>query len=69
MITLDGLYSLWCTLIQAISELENVKNSLRQPFLAKQMVAASLQRLEDGLRKQTQVRALDVDCDWESTAV
>lgn len=55
--------------MQAISELESVKNSLRQPFLAKQMVAASLQRLEDGFRKQSQVlqiltvRAM-ANCAW-----
>lgn len=40
---------------QALGELDRVKRQLKQPFATKETIAASISRLEDGLRKQAQV--------------
>ncbi len=41
---------------QALSELERVKRQLKQPYATKETIAASISRLEDGIRRQAQVQ-------------
>lgn len=41
---------------QALTELDNIKRQIKQPFMAKSTVEASIARLEDGLKARTQVR-------------
>ena len=40
---------------QALAELEIVKRQIKQPFMGKASVEATLSRLEGGLRAKTQV--------------
>ena len=42
--------------MQALTELDNIKRQIKQPFMAKSTVEASIARLEDGLKARTQVR-------------
>lgn len=45
---------------QALTELDNIKRQIKQPFMAKSTVEASIARLEDGLKARTQVGKLAV---------
>jgi hypothetical protein len=47
--------ALWM-LMQALGELETLKRQIKQPFMAKSTVEASIARMEEGLRAKTHVR-------------
>ena len=42
---------------QALAELDGLKRQIKQPFMAKSTVEASIARLEAGLQAKTQVHA------------
>ena len=49
--------SLYCfPVAQALADLDLVKRQIKQPFMAKASVEATLSRLEGGLRAKTQAR-------------
>lgn len=43
--------------VQTLCQLDRVKRQLKQPYASKETIAASISRLEHGLRKQAQVGA------------
>ncbi len=49
-------------LLQALGELETLKRQIKQPFMAKSTVEASIARMEEGLRAKTHVRGCMHGC-------